>query len=209
MYILTTKVMTNEPVKPITDVMRAMLDVPLPPEALKQHPTKTFLTTINPAYVIERLNDVFGVGTWYQETREVFPHAFAEHATTSEWVVVHSTLHIPAYGVQLQTYGGNDNKDMGDAYKGAQTDALTKAASMLGIGAHVWMNKKGVESSVTHSSTPSVSKGAVEVTPPPMEKPCAKCGTVMKYIPAGISQKTGKEYSPFYSCSECKITIKA
>ena len=30
---------------------------PLPKEAIKPHPTKAYLSTINPAYVIDRLNN--------------------------------------------------------------------------------------------------------------------------------------------------------
>ncbi len=48
----------------ITEEMRQKLRAPLPKEALSQHPTKTFLTSIKAIYVEERLNDVFGVGSW-------------------------------------------------------------------------------------------------------------------------------------------------
>ena len=41
-----------------------ILTTPLPKEALKQHPSKRFLTTINPIYVVERLNLAFGIGGW-------------------------------------------------------------------------------------------------------------------------------------------------
>ena len=42
--------------------VESILMKPLPAEALKSHPTKTFLTVINPIYVIERLNEAFGLG---------------------------------------------------------------------------------------------------------------------------------------------------
>ena len=44
--------------------MREKLRQPLPAEAISRHPTKTFLSSIKAIYVIERLNDVFGVGAW-------------------------------------------------------------------------------------------------------------------------------------------------
>jgi len=31
---------------------------------------------------------------------------------------------------------------------------------------------------------------------------CEQCGSEVKFIPAGISRKTGKPYSEFYSCSK-------
>lgn len=163
------------------------LNEPLPPEALKQHPTKTYLTTINPAYVIERLNSVFGVGSWYQETREV--------ETAGKFVVVHSILHVPAYGVELQTYGGNDNTDRGDAYKGAQTDALTKAASMLGIGLHIWKNEKTpVQQPVQEKVLSPEEAGAVFTDE--QTKMCQKCGTEMSYREG--TGKTGKPYKAWF-----------
>ena len=56
--------------KKITPEMKAMLDEPLPKEALKPHPTKSFLTTIKAIYVTERLNNVFGIGAWKIKTEE-------------------------------------------------------------------------------------------------------------------------------------------
>lgn len=109
-----------------------LLCQPLPAEAKKQHPTKKFLTTINAIYVTERLNDVFGIGAWsvkseLQELRD-------------KMVVVKTTLSIPEYGIEYECFGGNDNADIGDAYKGAVTDAITKIGSWMGIGVEVWKN---------------------------------------------------------------------
>ena len=39
--------------------------------------------------------------------------------------------------IAIEQFGGNDNPDRGDAYKGACTDALSKCASYLGIGMDV------------------------------------------------------------------------
>lgn len=113
----------------------AKLRESLPVKALKQHPSKTFLTTINSIYVTERLNDVFGVGAW--RTRSEVQEA------DSKMIVVKTTLTIPEYGIEYECYGGNDNADRGDAYKGAVTDAITKIGSWMGIGAEVWKNEAG------------------------------------------------------------------
>ena len=52
---------------------------------------------------------------------------------------------MPEYGIYFECYGGNDNGgensrnfDLGDAYKGATTDALTKIGSYLEIGIDVF-----------------------------------------------------------------------
>lgn len=121
--------------KKLTAEQVAMLNEPLPAKALKQHPTKAFLTTINSIYITERLNKVFGVGSW-----TVKPEVIEADA---KMVVVKTTLTIPEYGIYYECYGGNDNADRGDAYKGAVTDAITKIGSWLGIGAEVWKNEAG------------------------------------------------------------------
>jgi hypothetical protein len=121
--------------KQITAEMKAKLNAVLPAEAIKQHPTKSYLSTINAIYVSERLNEVFGVGEWQTKAEYI-----NEKSNKTTMVVVKLTLDIPAYGRHYECYGGNDNADYGDAFKGATTDALTKIGSWMGIGAHVWKN---------------------------------------------------------------------
>lgn len=123
----------------------AKLKAPLPSEAIKQHPSKTYLSTICDIYVIERLNEVFGVGSWKLKV---------EHITTQgKMVVVKVLFTIPEYNIEYECYGGNDNSDLGDAYKGATTDALTKICSWLGIANEVWKNKTSQERTQTSNPT--------------------------------------------------------
>ena len=122
--------------KKITKEQEQQLRQPLPAEAKKPHPTKKFLTTINAIYVTERLNDVFGVGSWGVKSEMI--------DNSGKMVVVKTTLSIPEYGIEYECYGGNDNPDLGDAYKGAVTDAITKIGSWLGIGVEVWKNQPQV-----------------------------------------------------------------
>lgn len=122
--------------KKITKEQEQLLRQPLPAEAKKPHPSKKFLTTINAIYVTERLNDVFGVGSWGVKSEMI--------DNSGKMVVVKTTLSIPEYGIEYECYGGNDNPDLGDAYKGAVTDAITKIGSWLGIGVEVWKNQPQV-----------------------------------------------------------------
>lgn len=123
----------------------AKLKSPLPSEAIKQHPSKTYLSTIRDIYVIERLNEVFGVGSWKLKV---------EHITTQgKMVVVKVLFTIPEYNIEYECYGGNDNSDLGDAYKGATTDALTKICSWLGIANEVWKDKTSQERTQTSNPT--------------------------------------------------------
>jgi len=137
-------------IKLVTKEMREALRMPLPQNAISQHPTKKFLSSIKAIYVTERLNEVFGTGAWQTKV---------EHITTTEksMVVIKLTFTIPSYGIFYECYGGNDNGgensknfDLGDAYKGATTDALTKIGSFLEIGIDVF---KGLQTG-TPTTTP-------------------------------------------------------
>jgi len=119
----------------ITQEIREKLREPLPGEAVSQHPTKTYLSSIKSIYVAERINDVFGVGSWTLKGEMI--------ERKEEMVVVKAVLEIPEYGFYGEAYGGNDNKDLGDAYKGAVTDGFTKiAGQQLEIGIDVY---KGIK----------------------------------------------------------------
>lgn len=117
--------------KQLTPEQIKKLNAPLPKEAVKPHPTKKYLSSIKAIYVVERLNEVFGIGGW--EVTNVFVERVEKQ------VVVKSTFEAKEYGIRIpDIFGGNDNADLGDAYKGACTDALTKIGSYLGIAMDVF-----------------------------------------------------------------------
>jgi len=136
----------------ITTEMRARLREPLPSEAVSQHPTKTYLSSIKSIYVAERINDVFGIGTWTLKGELV--------ERIEKFVVVKTILEIPEYGFYGEAYGGNDNNDPGDAYKGAVTDGFTKiSGQQLEIGIDVF---KGIKSEPSRQATTSKSSPVKE-----------------------------------------------
>jgi hypothetical protein len=105
------------------------LKKPLPPEAITANATKPGLSSVKVIYIIERLNEVFGLNGWEDDY---------EIVESGPMVVVRGCLRIPRFGITRQQYGGNNNPDRGDAYKGACTDALSKCASQLGIAIDVY-----------------------------------------------------------------------
>ena len=122
--------------------LKTELYAPLPAEAIKPHPTKTFLSTIKPIYITDRMNEVFGIGQWQTRTENVLVN---DNGTVVNKVV----LTVPEYNIYYECFGGNDNGgsgskgfDLGDAFKGATTDALNKIASYLGIGIDVYRGKQ-------------------------------------------------------------------
>lgn len=117
----------------LTPELVEKLQKPLPPEAIKPHPTKPYLSSINAIYVTERLNEVFGTGEWKVSVEVI--------DSQDKMVTVKVTFTVDEYDIHLEQFGGNDNADKGDALKGATTDAITKIGSYLGIGADVWKGK--------------------------------------------------------------------
>jgi hypothetical protein len=139
------------------DVM-AKLKEPLPREAVSPNPQKPGLSVIKVIYVVERLNDVFGLNGW---------HVDNEVVETGRMVVVRATLSVPRYAIAIEQFGGNDNPDRGDAYKGACTDALSKCASYLGIGMDVY---KGLYEQGPRDCSAGGQNGARPGTPKPAPK---------------------------------------
>lgn len=128
----------------ITPEQTAKLRAPLPPEAITQHPTKTFLSSIKAIYVTERLNEVFGIGSWTTKVEKVGEYKGEKADKKGNFpimIVTKTTLEIPDYGIYYESYGGNDNADLGDAYKGATTDAISKIGSYMEIGIDVYKGK--------------------------------------------------------------------
>ena len=116
---------------------REKLSSALPREAIKTHPTKTFLSTIKQIFITERLNDVFGIGGWDFEhnilgiyDNDTYTRTKTKSGKVSN-VIVAGRLY--AREVDLYTplqYGGGDiegyNTDPSDGFKGAVTDCMSK-----------------------------------------------------------------------------------
>jgi hypothetical protein len=137
--------------------IESKLKAPLPQEAIGPNPKHKNLSSIKAAFVIERLNDAFGIGGWRDTVREIAMStrlevwgkgSEKERAVTLQVATVHLTFFVEKYGIHKENFGGSDNEDLGDALKGARTDALTKIASELGIGLDVY---KGGREATPHA----------------------------------------------------------
>lgn len=161
------------------------LTAPLPPEAIKPHPTKTYLSSIKAIYVTERLSQVFGIGGWKLKTDVV-------KEGEKGMIVVKSILEVPAYDIYLESFGGNDNGgensknfDLGDAYKGATTDAITKIGSYLGVGIDVFKGK--VSAPQAKAPTTPQAPPTQPVVHPELLPGTAKWKTCVEGIASGIA----------------------
>ena len=171
------------------------IKAPFPQEALSRDTSRGFeLTSIRAAYVIERLNDVYGCcGTGWRYvhspfevldtgngrteivTEVAFQYRFVPTSDcvgtgpvdwNAGWVVRNSELST-AWSEPILACGGKSVGKGGsaftDARKSAVTDGLTKAASMIGIGHHVF--KGLVRTGKTHRTggkEPGNGAGATE-----------------------------------------------
>lgn len=124
------------------------LQSPLPDWALKDNPMKKGMTVIHPMAIVDRLNGVFGFGQWNTHVEKLSSYEWQQKTKTGDRKVYTATskvaLIIPAYNIHLEQFGGSTNDDEGDALKGSATDALTKIASYLGIGASVYKGSGNV-----------------------------------------------------------------
>lgn len=120
--------------------LRSKLRSKLPPGAVRQNPDNE-RSAVNPMFVLERLNDCFGEDGWTADYKVI------EAPPNGKMIVVECQLRCWHPWVEMRpekadivrrAFGGNNNDDRGDAYKGACTDALTKAASHLGIAHQVY-----------------------------------------------------------------------
>lgn len=183
----------QDPLKPslfrLPSKFRAALSAPFPPEALKEYPGAKHLSTIKAAWVINRLNSVFGLGGWDIITdREEIIH-FPVYAT--EWtgsktiyklntdgqriveanvpnIVLKCRILIREFNLATPPqYGAwplaGKNQEVNDAFKSAQTDAISKiAGNYLEVGIHVFM---GMQS---HNSKPEHLRDLKPFTSPPV-----------------------------------------
>jgi len=135
----------------LTEQQTLKLKEALPVWAVKPHPAKTNMTAIHPMAVIDRLNEVFGIGGWSFTTEFISCEKRVQKTKNGERDVYDSAVkgRLTIEDLILEQYGGSTNDDKGDAIKGGCTDALTKIASYLGIGAEIYKNHGNVDGEMT------------------------------------------------------------
>jgi hypothetical protein len=112
----------------------ARLTADFPSEAYTADTSRGFeLTSLKAQYVVDRLNQVFGIFGWDYKTNIL--------ENNEKGVLLEGILTVQMDGLArlVKNFGSSAHKKlMADGYKGASTDALGKCASMLGIGDQVF-----------------------------------------------------------------------
>jgi len=143
------------------------LKAPFPPEALSTDSSRGFnLTSVKAQFVKERLNEVFGPFGWRMKGEYVNPsnqpgivyrgHLMVKNITLKEDEKPLTEWH----SIEAVGYAGN-KKNAGDMYKSAATDALSKAASNLGIANEVFKGEVAVPDAPIQTTTPKAPQAPV------------------------------------------------
>lgn len=141
------------------------LAAPFPDEAMSKDKSRGFaLTSVKAQYVIERLNTVLGVMNW------TFGGEFKE---TEDGVLYMGSLIISINGKQNRHFapgycsyvtvnakGEEKTKLLGDVYKSAHTDSLSKCASKIGVANDVFKGLIDANSIGSGASTARSKKKA-------------------------------------------------
>ena len=163
--------------------MREKLNAPMPDEAIKQHPSKTYLSTIKAIYITERLNDVFGIGGWnmtHEIVSDIDDYVTVRGRIVYDKIALEDESKMAFKNQTPDQYGGGAKRDadIADAYKSAVTDCQSKCASYLEIGIDVF---KGLH---THNKQPrkTTQKTTQKSDTPPSEKDDEISKAQWKYI---------------------------
>ena len=126
------------------------LTAPFPKEAMSVDSSRGFdLTSIKAQYIIERMNEVFGIDGW---------RFTGTYQSTEKGVIYLGRL---IYKIENEDFiregvGYSDNKkNMGDTYKGATTDFISKVCSHLGVGNEVFKGNIDVRTISENNSSSS------------------------------------------------------
>jgi len=148
-------------------------------EALSTDNSRGFdLTSVKAQYIVERLNNVCGVNGWrlegswqpqeeggvlYLGRLSIFFDRFCERPEGFTDTLNH---YVETVGFSV------DKKNLGDAYKGARTDALSKGAATLGVANEVFKGNVKPPSK-TKPAVKAVASPAVAAKPADVKKPAS------------------------------------
>lgn len=140
--------------------LRKKLRSPLHEGAIKQN-ADAERSAVNPMYIIERLNDCFGEDGWeaVYRVQESGSQMIVVECLLSCWLPWVNEPRPEKAQIRRRAFGGHSNADRGDAFKGACTDALTKAASHLGIAHQVYKGLYDLKPQRVSESEPAKRDG--------------------------------------------------
>lgn len=134
--------MTIASVTPDESDIYQKLTKKFPNDAISTDSSRGFdLTSIKAQYVVERLNEVFGIAGW---------SLHGEFKPADRGILFIGELTLKTLNHSVQAIGFSlIKKVLGDSYKSARTDALSKAASWIGVGNEIFKGHGNIEAADT------------------------------------------------------------
>lgn len=185
---------------------REVIAESFPPESIQVNTARTGNEEIGvkPQYVIERLNEAFGFNHWaaVKIESEIGQNHCLFHVNLLVGSYINGSFIVEA---ERSAYGGSRivKGNLPDALKGAQTDAIKKAASMFNIAGEIY---KGTVTLEEAKKLEAKAQGIEFISQPKDQKApiCPKDGAHMVW-------KVSKR-GPFWGCSnypECNGIVPA
>ncbi|MCP4597031.1 Rad52/Rad22 family DNA repair protein [Neptuniibacter sp.] len=143
-------------IKTLPKDVREKLREPMPPESISQHQSKKYLSTIKAIYIVERLNDVFGIGGWTLEHDVWFDEP--GYVVTRGCIIIGEPYNFSTpmqYGGHKKTGTGTE---LADGYKSSVTDCQSKCASYLEVGIDVFKGQKEQPKTQAKRDTPQTQQ---------------------------------------------------
>ena len=137
------------------------LKADFPSEAYSVDKSRGFaLTSLKAQYLVERLNDVLGINGW------TIQGSFTKEDNGGMSYL--GNLHLKVNGEIVQTIeaiGYSDKKkNIGDMLKSARKDALSKAASYIGVGNEMFKGNVAPGGGSNKTSTPKTTNTTTTTT---------------------------------------------
>lgn len=112
------------------------LTAPFPDVAYAADMTRAekVLTSLKAQYIVERLNEVFGLGNWKLDGEWNDVEDGVLFFGKLECYFMEDGNQVTIATGTVPGFAGVDHASTGDAYKSARTDSLSKSASLLGVG---------------------------------------------------------------------------
>jgi hypothetical protein len=172
-----------------------ILKRPLPSVAISKG--QRGLDSIKAIFVAERLNEAFGEGRWYTKSERI---ERVEGGKQGIMIVSKTVLVLLDYPwFYAESAGGHENADLGDSYKGATTDALSKiCAVQFGLGIDVYKGHGSAPSVAFEKAEAAAVKAAANATP--KEQKDAKAAMVA----AEVKTDQGTVANP-PDCADCLL----
>jgi outer membrane biosynthesis protein TonB len=165
---------------PLTDLAKNVIERPLPKEKIRQRPGKGGLTFdyVTPDFVIDLLNEAFE----YRWSTSIFHQTM--HGDTAVVGVNLTVWDAEGNPINKAQFGSCDvgrGMGPGEAFKGAASDAMKKAATLLGVAIELYQEEETPAAAASKFTKPVVppraptppSAPAAPVAPPTPPRPVA------------------------------------